>query len=283
MTTSEFDKLYRDSIKRVYTQDFKDITYPGNIVFGSSNLSSIILSKLTNCPLKGKESRYKKIIYISSSNDEYCSIFSNHLSFFILASRFMRKLGYLLDPILPIIGESLLYLNIRIPKNNLKDYETIINHLKDLIVLFKRTKFKNIGNNCKICGNESRQYFLLYPQFCRPHFDRIPFKVLFEFSKNPSEDFNWEIQLNSGSSNFLPFLMGLRNFKPDRISRSENCIFCNKKIDTSAWYSPNICIDCAISKLDFNKLKIHYMNKVINWKDFFKGKYKLYLNENLEA
>jgi hypothetical protein len=74
--------------------------------------------------------------------------------------------------------------------------------------------------------------------------------------------------------------MGLRNFKRDHIIRGPNCIICGQKIVSSAWFAPNICIDCSVSKFNFNKFKVHYMNKIIDWKDFFKGKYKYYLNEN---
>lgn len=281
MPISNFNDIYRSSIKKVFLQNFEDLRYPGKIVFGTANLSSVILSKLTNCPFKDGESKPKKVIYIASSNNEYCYVFSNHLSFFVLASRFMRKLGYLLNPDPPILCEPFLYLNIIMPRShNIKEYETTINNLKDLIILFKRIKLKNIGNNCKKCDDNHYQHFLVYPQLCKAHFDRVPFSILLEFYKNPTEDFNWEVELNSSSSDFLPFLMGLRDFKSDHIVRSSNCIFCGQKISESAWYSPNICIDCSISKFDFNKLKIHYINKIINWKDFFKGKYKFYLNEN---
>ena len=279
-----------EDILKLYLKSLKDFKRRINVSSSYSkysiitfNPSSILLSKITGIPIT-KENSSRYIIIKERNSKETLDLMSNHLGVLVIAAKFFRRKGFLLN-----VSEcrffDRFYFQIGIPElNNFKDYEFIINSISEFLSLLLKLKV-HIEHDCQFCSEHLPepflQNFLVYPRMCENHFQELNITTIKNFYNSPIESFEWEVNnhfYRRRTEENLLYFMGLRPFRFYGSSISKTCIFCGKET-VGTTISSRICSDCFYSgKYNFDRFKIHYMNKLIGWKEFFNGAFKNYIN-----
>ena len=249
------------------------------------NPSSILLSKITGIPVTTRENSNRYILINEGENIETLDLMSNHLGILVIAAKFFRRKGFLLN--IPNWSHyDKFYVQIDLPQfSNFKDYEFTISSISEFLSLLLKLKI-HIEHDCQFCSEDLPepvlQNFLVYPRMCEEHFQELNIATIKNFYMSPIESFEWQVdnpfhRKRKRTEENLIYFLGLRPFRFHGSSISKTCIFCGK--ETRAFFSPGICSDCFYSgKYKYERFEIHYMNKLISWKEFFNGKFKNYID-----